>query len=529
MIQNGVASNKIRQRKRAPALLRVLPWMVLTVMLCITWLAWEHERESAQRALHSQFDFDLRETVSRIDQRILGYEQMLHGVQSLFSTTAMHNRAAMHAYIEALQLDANFSAAQVIGLVDWVPGHRKGAHIQSMRSAGFTSYVIEPNELHDDYAPIIQREPFVGRNVLALGMDAWVDPVRRIAMERARDSGLASISGKVRLRVDGTGNSPPGFIMYLPIYAPGLPHDTVQQRRAHLLGWVYAAFHMRDLMASLFGDATMGLSVAMYDGTEANEAALMYQSDASAAPIAATPATLQATEYMVESGHDWTLSLQSQDSYAQRYGRSIATALALAGITLSALLALLAWLLVNGRERALRIASTMTEELRHMAQHDPLTGIPNRALFNDRLLQELARAKRQRTQFALVFIDLDHFKPINDNFGHAVGDHILKDVAVRLQGSVRDTDTVGRIGGDEFVVLLAQLGEHDPIEDLAEKLRVSLKPPFQIGGKDLPLSCSVGVAVYPKDGTTPIALMKSADEAMYRAKAEGRNCVRLSA
>lgn len=161
-----------------------------------------------------------------------------------------------------------------------------------------------------------------------------------------------------------------------------------------------------------------------------------------------------------------------------------------------------------------------------MAQHDPLTGLPNRALFNDRLQQELARAKRQDGRFAMVFLDLDQFKPINDNYGHAIGDQILKEVAKRLQKCVRAADTVGRIGGDEFVVLLAHLSETDHVLELADKFRLALKAPFAVNGQPLPLSCSVGVAVYPDNGTDAITLVKNADEAMYRAKDAGRDCVK---
>jgi diguanylate cyclase (GGDEF)-like protein len=173
-----------------------------------------------------------------------------------------------------------------------------------------------------------------------------------------------------------------------------------------------------------------------------------------------------------------------------------------------------------------RLAEAMTEELRHMAQHDPLTDLPNRALFNDRLSQELARARRQNGRLAMVFLDLDHFKSINDNYGHDVGDQVLRRVARQLQACVRASDTVGRIGGDEFVVLLAQLSESDSVLALAGELRESLRQPFKVDGHELSISCSIGVAVYPEDGTDAEGLTKGADDAMYRAKEAGRDCVR---
>ena len=509
-------------------LLTLLPWLILAVTLGVTWFIWDHERQNTRQALRSQFDFALRETVSRVEQRVMGYEQMLRGVQSLFATTPLSNRAALHDYVDALQLDANFSGIQAIGVVAWVSVQDKPAHLATMRSAGFPDYAIDPDGSREVYAPIVQREPYVGRNRAPPGSDVWLDPTRRLALERARDSGMPAISGKVQLRADTRSGAPPGFIMYLPIYAQGLPRDSIEQRRAQLIGWVYAAFYMNDFMASLFGSQSPGLTLAMYDGTDTAAASLLYLAGSSTAPgQAQTPSAFSANEYMVVAGHHWTLSLSTQKAFEVRYGRGPETVTAVAGVGLSLLLALLAWLMVNGRNRALRLASEMTEELRQMAQHDPLTGLPNRALFDDRLAQEFARAKRQNGRFAMVFLDLDHFKPINDNYGHAVGDQVLRWVAGQLQNSVRAADTVGRIGGDEFVVLLAQLSDSDAILTLAEKLHAALRQPFVVDGHALSISCCIGVAVYPQDGTDALTLTKGADDAMYRAKEAGRDCTRL--
>ena len=143
-----------------------------------------------------------------------------------------------------------------------------------------------------------------------------------------------------------------------------------------------------------------------------------------------------------------------------------------------------------------------------MAQHDALTGLPNRALFSDRLSRELARAQRHDGRFAMAFLDLDNFKPINDNFGHAIGDQVLQQVAMRLQSCIRAEDTVGRIGGDEFVMLLSGLGTSDAILNLAETVRASVRMPIRLEGRELTVSCSMGVAIYPQDGTDTISLTK---------------------
>lgn len=170
----------------------------------------------------------------------------------------------------------------------------------------------------------------------------------------------------------------------------------------------------------------------------------------------------------------------------------------------------------------------MEERLAHMAQHDILTDLPNRALFSDRMHQAVTQARRDKTRLALMFLDLDNFKPINDTFGHHVGDLLLQAVAKRLQGSVRESDTVGRSGGDEFVVLLPLIDEAQDVLRVAEKIRQSIELPFQLPGyPNLAISSSIGVAIYPDQGTDEIELSKNADDAMYLAKAHGRNRVQL--
>ncbi|MCW2312910.1 sensor domain-containing diguanylate cyclase [Rhodoferax antarcticus] len=167
------------------------------------------------------------------------------------------------------------------------------------------------------------------------------------------------------------------------------------------------------------------------------------------------------------------------------------------------------------------------EKILHMAQHDALTGLANRALFTDRLQRDLASARRDQTSLALMFIDLDKFKPVNDEHGHAVGDLLLQAVTQRMQACVRDSDTLARIGGDEFVVLLRDVAGESEALAVAEKIRASLAQPFELAGHSLNISCCVGVALYPQHGLDDLALSKHADHAMYQAKERGRNQVVL--
>ncbi|MEX5744965.1 putative bifunctional diguanylate cyclase/phosphodiesterase [Massilia sp. X63] len=167
------------------------------------------------------------------------------------------------------------------------------------------------------------------------------------------------------------------------------------------------------------------------------------------------------------------------------------------------------------------------EQVRHQAEHDPLTGLPNRTLFLDRMHHALATWRRQRDSFAVLFLDLDRFKAINDNNGHQTGDAVLREVAARLRGCVRRVDTISRLGGDEFVVLLADIGGADQAAHVANSVMQAVSRPFDVAGHAVVLSASIGGAICPTDGADVDTLMHHADVAMYHAKQSGRSSFRF--
>jgi two-component system, cell cycle response regulator len=163
------------------------------------------------------------------------------------------------------------------------------------------------------------------------------------------------------------------------------------------------------------------------------------------------------------------------------------------------------------------------EHLTYLAQYDQLTGLVNRTLFRDRLIQAMARSKRLQQPLGLMLLDLDRFKAVNDTMGHAVGDQLLKDVAHRLQECVREVDTVARMGGDEFTIILEGLSCEQDITIIAQRITESLAKPFQLQEKSASIGVSIGITVYPSDDHEIDELLKHADAAMYRAKQQGGN------
>jgi len=173
---------------------------------------------------------------------------------------------------------------------------------------------------------------------------------------------------------------------------------------------------------------------------------------------------------------------------------------------------------------------SMEEKLKRVAEYDCLTELPNRALFSDRLQNAIVQARRDNLRLALMFVDLDDFKPVNDTFGHHAGDLLLRAVAKQMLECTRESDTVGRIGGDEFVVLLPRIAQAEDALSVAEKIRQALALPFDIQGYgDLKVSSSIGVAIFPEHGEDELTLSRNADNAMYQAKNRGNNAVHLYA
>jgi diguanylate cyclase (GGDEF)-like protein/PAS domain S-box-containing protein len=182
---------------------------------------------------------------------------------------------------------------------------------------------------------------------------------------------------------------------------------------------------------------------------------------------------------------------------------------------------------IVGVSRDITERKQVEEQIEYQAYHDALTGLPNRRLFRDRLTVALAHARRMKHPLAVMFLDLDRFKVVNDTLGHSVGDELLKTVGARLQASMREEDSIARMGGDEFTILLADLKSTDDSAKIAQKVLDTVAQPLRVDGTELFVTTSIGIALFPSDGDTAEALLANADHAMYRAKDSGRNSYQM--
>jgi diguanylate cyclase (GGDEF)-like protein/PAS domain S-box-containing protein len=510
---------------------------------------------------------------------------------------------------------------------------RQGA----IRAEGFSNYRVHPDGERQLYSAIEMLEPFDWRNQRAFGFDMYAEPVRRAAMERARLTGLPSLSGKVQL-VQETDQAPQaGSLLYLPI-----------RRQAAFLGWAYSPLRLTNLIGTAIGgihNADLeGAAVLVYDGVERDPAQLLFERRGNgngdlnhasfqeiivagrpwlvgvqlrstlvgpngigpefwgtlAGGLAATAAVGLITWQLVRN----QLAMRAALALAERAAQERALAgtvfeassqgivvtdadgvilkanqaySALSGYALqqiegqptsllksgvhdqafyaelwSSLLASGHWqgdlwnrvssgelqrhhLTINAvRDQAgsTRLYVGMLEDItnryraeeavRYQALHDPLTGLGNRQLLMEQLQRDLAVAERHQQSLGVLYLDLDGFKAVNDQHGHAVGDQVLEQVAQRFRSMIRQSDLLARLGGDEFVVLVPQAGGNAELATLANKLIRAAQQPFAELALPIQISASVGIARYPDQGSTPDALLLAADQAMYAAKHSGR-------
>jgi diguanylate cyclase (GGDEF)-like protein len=297
----------------------------------------------------------------------------------------------------------------------------------------------------------------------------------------------------------------------VPLYRNGVVPATIAGRKAAFVGFIGVLFNTSvDINAALVGHPN-------------TEVALEYAGAGSTVSFHAGTAPQGAVVSSVNLRPGWTAEISAASPGGGFVGDNQALAILFGGIAVSLLLGGFLFLLGTGRARALKLVHERTEELQFLALHDPLTGQPNRILVLDRAAQMLARARRSNLPAALLFLDLDDFKDVNDSLGHRAGDQILIAVASRLAAEVREADTVGRLGGDEFVLLVEGDTLRGGAQGVADRILASLAVPFIIEDSDQPITMSASIGIAIGDRLTAEELLRDADTAMYRAKAGGKH------
>lgn len=748
----------------------------------------------ARHEADDQIGLAASQIVVKIEERLQAYAIVLLSMSGLFQINDEVSRDQWRRHTELLRINDALANVQGIGFSQLIQPQDLAEHEEAVRAEGFTDYQVSPPGEREIYSSIVYLEPFDFRNQQAFGFDMFSEAVRRAAMSQARDTGRAALTGKVELLQETGEDVQAGTLMYVPVYHPGMPVSTVEQRRAALIGWAYSPYRMADLMRGLIGaerQAGMAnIAVSIYD-EHVGESSLLFTNlpDEESRVVAET-----VTESVIDfNGKRWLLRFTWLPGE-----RNVNYAAAISAAALGSLISVLLFLLISSlsrtRNEAIRLAEQLTAEVRkreeelraselrwrfaldgpgdgvwdwdvstnrvfysrgwrkllglsesstsdlllewesrihpddeiiaksalqdyvagktdsyhseyrlrcdtgdykwvldrgavvsrdaenkplrligsvsdiserkkmelalrqanadaehfrvaldyvdsyiyikdaqrryiyanratlllfnrdeksllgctdqdffpeascqhiaridkvvlagektreevevirddgsrivylevkspiydddqshivgilgistditplkeheakmeRIAHYDALTGLPNRLLLSDRLHQAMAAARRQQQKLAVVYLDLDGFKTINDSYGHDAGDRVLRMFADRLTASVRDGDTAARLGGDEFVVMLTGFKDIVDIKPVLRRLLNSAGDSFCFDGIECHISASMGISVFPQTTeTTEDQLLRQADQAMYKAKNSGKDCAYL--
>ena len=342
--------------------------------LLATALAVRTGRAAMDAAVNAEFDFTCSEIQQKILSRLSAYEQVLHGGAAFFESAGAVRRPQWRRFVARQQLETRFAGIQGLGFARLISRGQLAQHVLEIRAEGFPAYQVSPAGERELYSAIIYLEPFRDRNLRAFGYDMLSEPVRREAMERARDQDTAALSGKVVL-VQETGKEvQAGTLMYVPVYQTGLPIATVAQRRAAIRGWVYSPYRMVDLLRGILGgwdlENNSRLRLEVYDGERVAPEKLLYDSRPAGDPQNGGAPRLNSQGQVVSAGRRWTLRFTAAGSRAATAGYGKVWLVAFGGTGASLLLAWLLFSLLNTRLMARQLRNS-EEELRTMAEAMP--------------------------------------------------------------------------------------------------------------------------------------------------------------
>ncbi len=344
---------------------KLLPWSVLVVGLLLTYFLQQAAFKTAYNLQQEGFDSKARLFKLRIEERLIGYANLLRSTRGLFESLKSVSRDEFYNYAATVNLEGNYPGIQGLGFSLVVPPEVKSRHIASIRKEGFADYTLHPKGQRDLYTSILYLEPFTPRNQLAFGYDMYSESVRRAAMEKSRDRNEVTMSGKVTLVQENEEVVQAGFLMYLPVYRTGHPHNTLINRRTNIIGWVYAPFRMNNLMTGILGEQINNIDYTLFDGEITTPETIMYGADNHNFITNFQDHSLfHGSQQFKGMGHVWTIRLRSLPAFEAAIGTTEVVTIQLTGIFLSIFLSLIIWQLAGRRERAIRLARRMTSKLR---------------------------------------------------------------------------------------------------------------------------------------------------------------------
>jgi diguanylate cyclase (GGDEF)-like protein len=431
-----------REAMRSP-----IPWVALSATLALTaagWFGIEHSRQEESR---SQFERRTETAETAVRARMASYEQVLRSAVALIASDTNVSRREWHDFIGHLGLDERFPGIQAVGYAERVKPEGLAVHLRRVRSDGPSDYEVRPAGERADFFPIVFNEPSSVRNTKVLGFDMYSEPVRRAAMDRARDSADTAISGKLVLAGEAFRGATPeqsGFVMYVPVFRREARPLGPAARDLALEGFVFSPFRAQDMMGGVLDRGMLQvLDMQVFDEGELSATTLILDTRTlRGAPVDSAPLFSRSKRFQMP-GRAWTLQFVSRPEFDAALAADRPWGVAAAGSVAALVLFLLTVSLVAAWNRA-----------HELSMRDPLTGLYNRRYLEETIDRELPRARRLNQSVGVIVLDIDHFKLLNDTYGHDAGDIVLAKTGELLRSASRKGDIACRFGGEEFAIVL---------------------------------------------------------------------------
>ena len=512
-------------RHRAP----ILMIAVLGTALSIT--SWYIVSGLEDRTSAAEFNLRASNMAAALQNGVNQYFTKMSPLRAMFESTP--DAVSEQEFVTfSNRLMRNQSAILSLSWIPRIRNEERAVHEQAAQREGIDGYrirsvskdnALKPSPAAAEYFPVYYTTEKT-RVDLVQGLNLADSGIRQQPLESARDGDMLAASQEFTLQ-SGTGDRI-GFFVVLPIYKRGLPHNSVEERRRNLVGFVQGVFQIDTMIAATLRGIRIPADYYVFSSEAGSSTRPIYSSllKPSGEPLAGSRRAEFDTAFhwsgkiAIADRQWWMVAVPEQGSILMH---SRAWILLTAGLCLTGVVFAFMWR-SNRHTRKLIEANKMISEL---ARTDPLTGLANRRTFHDRLAMTFENAKRGSEPFAMLYIDLDHFKDFNDLMGHPAGDALLVQVGERLLAETGDADCVARFGGDEFAILQSNAGAEGASEALAEKIVATLNELTVLEGYAARISASVGVSRYAEELDGPDVLLMQADLALYRAKDAGRNRV----